>query len=74
MLNLFYQVAIDNLSPLGDTMFEYYERDESAHYAQDDWYAEGCDDCNFIKCVCEKLSESAIAEDIAFESALFANA
>lgn len=26
--------------------------DEGDWYNQEDWYAEGCDDCNLIKCEC----------------------
>jgi hypothetical protein len=52
-------------------MSEYYERDESAHYEREDWYDDGCDECNLIQCVCE---ESAIAEDSALELSLFADA
>ncbi len=55
-------------------MSEYYEGDESAHYARDDWYDEGCDECNLLQCVCDESVESAIAEDSAVELSLFADA
>jgi hypothetical protein len=55
-------------------MSEYYERDESAHYEREDWYDDGCDECNLIQCVCDELGESAIAEDSALELSLFADA
>lgn len=67
-------VARGNRLPLGDTMSEYYERDESVHYEREDWYDDGCDECNLLQCVCDELGESAVAEDSAVESSLFANA